>query len=379
MAYSFTCYGYGAGSEGVAYTTVTAYQMTEITYRVDQGDELTLGGFTNAMKFTATLYSGYKLSHWLYHIGTIKDTPLRYPEEEGVFPETNTFEYDGGENIYIRAVAVVDDSDGGVEGDWNWERIDLGVVDSETITDSYPINKYTMHRFKIKFSKSGTATFYTTSHKDVDTVGYLSTTFDFDGGQGKPYGDDYIYNDNGMEGYDDFNFCITCKVKKDTPYYLWVREYSPKYDDGWFVVHIIPPSEETSVEYWEWDASNGKASAEDTIKAHNAVENRGLTTDFSYKVWNDMVDKVSSIRLASGINWWDSTYGNEADAKFSGSNEILTAKMFNSLRNNLELVGIEKLGLSYRTGIGQVSKGDVIVGNDFIILTEYMNECIDNL
>lgn len=50
-----------------------------------------------------------------------------------------------------------------------------------------------------------------------------------------------------------------------------------------------------SVSPWTWSGSNGSASAAQTRAAYSAIQNRGNLSDFSYLVWNDMVDKVKEI------------------------------------------------------------------------------------
>ena len=132
----------------------------------------------------------------------------------------------------------------------------------------------------------------------------------------------------------------------------------------------------TTIERWKWNASNGTASAEVTNKALTAVAFNGATTNFSYLVWNDMVNKVYEIIKAT-TNWWDSEYATYASTKMTESNKTLTADRFNSLRNNLELV-CNYLGLS-KTGIGKVNSGDTVYGDYFTTLADTMNSCINNL
>lgn len=135
--------------------------------------------------------------------------------------------------------------------------------------------------------------------------------------------------------------------------------------------------EPTTVTKWDWFGVNGDAWAEETMAAYNAVVNKKATTDFSRWVWNDMVAKVYEIAMAS-TKYWDSHYASRYDTLINKSPCELTAVKFNSLRNNIELVG-NYVGLGYRTGIGVVAPGDVVYGEYFITLTNYMNACIDKL
>jgi hypothetical protein len=94
-----------------------------------------------------------------------------------------------------------------------------------------------------------------------------------------------------------------------------------------------------------------------------------------------MVDKVKEI-MDEAVGWWDSAdYATYYDTKFNSSPYELTAVMFNSLRNNIEIAGNTDayIGLGHKTGIGPVSSGDYVYGDYFLTLAEYINECIDNL
>lgn len=131
-------------------------------------------------------------------------------------------------------------------------------------------------------------------------------------------------------------------------------------------------SEVTLVPVWSWSSSNGIASATATSAAYNAVVNKTATNNFSHVVWNDMVDKVKT--LTDNITgYWDTDYATYYNTKFNSTPYELTATMFNSLRNNLELVGAE-FGYS-KTGIGVVSKGGEVKGDYFLTLAEYINKC----
>lgn len=135
--------------------------------------------------------------------------------------------------------------------------------------------------------------------------------------------------------------------------------------------------ETTTVTKWDWFGVNGDAWAEETTAAYNAITNKTATTNFSRYVWNDMVAKVYDIAMAS-TKYWDSDYAFHYETLMSQKPYELTAVKFNSLRNNIELVG-NYVGLGYRTGIGVVAPGDVVRGEFFITLTNYMNACIDKL
>ena len=127
-----------------------------------------------------------------------------------------------------------------------------------------------------------------------------------------------------------------------------------------------------NVEKWDWQSSNGDASAEQTSAAYDAVTGQGKVSDLSYLVWNDMCAKVREIRLAVGdIGAWDPAYGSYSSALMSASDRVLTASRFNNLKN--------QIGSQIGTGINDVSTGDIVKGSYFTTLTGRMNDWIDSL
>lgn len=121
---------------------------------------------------------------------------------------------------------------------------------------------------------------------------------------------------------------------------------------------------------WDWNASNGDASAALTKAAKYAVDHKGSLSDFSYKVWNDMCKKVLDIENAAGLQW-NPKYAEYLDTKMSSTDKVLTADRFNSLRYNI--------GRSYSTGIDEVKSGWPVLGSYFVTLTNCMNAWINNL
>ena len=127
-----------------------------------------------------------------------------------------------------------------------------------------------------------------------------------------------------------------------------------------------------TVALWDWNASNGEASASQTKKAYDAVSNKGYVSDFNYNVWNDLVEKVSEARVAYGTDEWNNNYGANKSSTKASSGVALTAKRYNSLKNNL--------GSIYSTGIADVSKDDPVIGQThFLNFTTKLNEFINSL
>lgn len=136
------------------------------------------------------------------------------------------------------------------------------------------------------------------------------------------------------------------------------------------------PKEESrpSVDRWSWNSSNGSASASQTMSAHSAVTSRGKTNNFSYLVWNDMVDKVNELVRAYGKGW-DGRYASLSSTRMSSYDKEITAIRFNSLRLNLSLSGSH----SFSTWIPTVSRGDTVYGSYFANIATEINRLVDEL
>lgn len=141
-----------------------------------------------------------------------------------------------------------------------------------------------------------------------------------------------------------------------------------KVDDSWIgTQYFTTESAAISVEEWSWSSSNGTATSSQTSKALSAVKNKGSLLNFSYLVWNDMVDKVKEVQEAKGKSWM-TKYASYSATKMSSSDKRLTATRFNSLRYNI--------GYYYSTGIPEVSKGNIVYGYYFTTLANCINQWI---
>ena len=232
---------------------------------------------------------------------------------------------------------------------------------SSSVSHNYSFGKAGyVARMKVSFANSGIATFSTTG--DSDTYGYLSTVSTLDSSTGAPTSVRASDDDSGIGG----NCKFTYEVTAGTTYYFWVRLI---YIDttGTTTAHVSPPPK---VKPWDWNASNGKASASVTKAAYTAITKRGATTNFSYLVWNDLVDKVLEALKAEGDSWNtnSSKYLGSDSTKMSPSDKVLTASRFNALRWNI--------GRYYSTGITDRSKGQQVLGSYFTTLADALNSWI---
>ena len=171
-------------------------------------------------------------------------------------------------------------------------------------------------------------------------------------------------------------------LKSNTAYeiYVWFKITTPsgtKEVEFWGSAK----TESLGIDPWDWNSSNGSATAAQTRAAYNAVTNQGRLNNFSYLVWNDMVDKVWEIAQAAlkkshpdETPSWNINNGNclsYGNTKMSATDKVLTALRFNSLKYNI--------GYIYPTGISDVFKGDVVLGSYFTTLTQRMNEWLSTL
>lgn len=125
--------------------------------------------------------------------------------------------------------------------------------------------------------------------------------------------------------------------------------------------------EDGEIAAWSWNASNGEATAEQTQKAYTAIKTHGPISDFSYLVWNDMVEKAKAAVYSRGDAWF-SDYAIFAATLMQENDRAMTATRFNSLRWNLEHYIV--------TDTTEKSPGDPVLGNDFILLAEAINNTI---
>ena len=168
--------------------------------------------------------------------------------------------------------------------------------------------------------------------------------------------------------YNDFGTVTFTNLPTDN-YRIWVYVYTTA--SGSYIASEAYPSATrwmsvtaaSAPAYWSWTASTARR------KAQTALNNKGAVSDFSYTVWNELCEKVLEIRQALGSGW-NSYYLTFAKTKMTASDKTLTAARYNSLRYNV--------GVSYSTGIGEVSSGDIVKGQiHFLNLTDKINEWID--
>lgn len=133
-------------------------------------------------------------------------------------------------------------------------------------------------------------------------------------------------------------------------------------DDGYFTTE----EERILIELWDWDANGARR------RAYTAITSNGNLSDFSYTVWNDLVDKVKEILDALSESW-NSSYASYSSTRMSSSDKNITAVRFNSLRQNLADYR------TFSTWIPVVSKGDTVYGAYFVNFGTEINRWINSL
>lgn len=137
-------------------------------------------------------------------------------------------------------------------------------------------------------------------------------------------------------------------------------------------------SDQVSIAPWSWSAVNGQwATAYQTQLAYSAASGKGKVSDFSWRVWNDLCDKVQECLTRAGESWYTyhgpngSYTPTHAAAKMSETDKTLTAARFNAVRGNI--------GSHVATGISPVNTGDKVLGSYFLTLVNSINSWISSL
>lgn len=137
------------------------------------------------------------------------------------------------------------------------------------------------------------------------------------------------------------------------------------YASGWTgPVNFFKTATTRDIANWDWFQTTARR------KAYNAVTGSGKVEDFSFTVWNELVDKVNEVKQGTNLGW-NSTYASLKDTKMSSTDKVLTAKRFNSWRFNV--------GIQVSTGINDVSTGDPVYGWYFTTVVNSLNRWIDSL
>lgn len=182
--------------------------------------------------------------------------------------------------------------------------------------------------------------------------------------------DTNAFIDHKIESDRDFEYQIT-GLEPGTTYYSRVGYATSLSTTNWNTCDLyeFETIDDAGIDDWDWEKSNGDATAAETLKAYNAVANKGFITDFKYTVWNDMVNKAATVIELRGGQWVvDEESTTKENTLMTDSDRFMTALRFNSLRWNL--------GHYVETGTAKKSRGDDMIGKDFLLLAEAINNTI---
>lgn len=143
------------------------------------------------------------------------------------------------------------------------------------------------------------------------------------------------------------------------------------YDSGSFTT-----DESLYVEPWDWNSSNGSATATQTRAFYQTLlGNAPVDGNMSYRVWNDFVDKVAEMRDALGYSWGRTDIDGTSIPSASGcklySGDTLSASAYNGVRYNI--------GSIMSAGISKQNRGDPITGNLIVDLATTLNDIIETM
>jgi len=132
---------------------------------------------------------------------------------------------------------------------------------------------------------------------------------------------DFIYSDNGQEG---FNFLVEASATGYT-----------KHDDGSYTQKSFPPFS-LSYQKLEWDTEVKTISTNDIINAPSGIDN-------SYQFIDLYSEGLSGILTEQGNNWFYKN--NLGEGHFSPANPLTSKPSFHGLSNQLQLVDLEANGI----------------------------------
>lgn len=130
-----------------------------------------------------------------------------------------------------------------------------------------------------------------------------------------------------------------------------------------------------NIPLWSWSASNGDASAAQTAAAYTAATSKGLVTDFSSLVWDDLVTLLHTALTDAGVRWLGIGYDN----LLLDAGDPLTAQKFNTVVQNIRYPFWTWNNLPGSTGFLDrldMRSGDWVYGAYIIELTKRLNTVI---
>ena len=317
----------------------------------------------------------YSFVRWVYWVGDIEAEQQYSYDNPFTFSEKNS---DGTlKSIHIRAegesaITGGDGGDGeGETGDGTYKLIEMPGIEIrddghydfygtpiDDMSEYFPdfTSAANIYRYPIRSTVDAVCFMSAGNDTNIDTVGYLTESTGWNSSNGIP--NNYIaYNDDASDS--EHGFLIDAFMEKDKTYYLWVKSYGDETEtvflDIWYHFMFVK---------WDWNSSGDKQIAK------YAIDNRGRVKNFSNELWKELVNFVYDI-ISFCEQKWDTTYARYIDTRRLLNGE-LTATSFNSLRNNVDKLGV-------LTNIPERNSGDIVYGSYFNTLVDCVNHKIDLL
>ena len=196
-------------------------------------------------------------------------------------------------------------------------------------------------------------------------------------------GTDYWAHTNNPSSVTTYNWISTTYQDKGVLIYIYIEPIVSSSGGGGGGGSGSGSDDLESVDPWDWQSRNGdtgggyNATANQTIAAYNAVTKASGydISDFSHHVWNDLVYKIYSARVAAGLTW-RADYASYNNTLMNSSPYTLTAAKYNSaIWNVSHLYNYLRESYCYSDS-DIVSSGDTVYGYYFTDLTYYLNRCI---
>ena len=149
----------------------------------------------------------------------------------------------------------------------------------------------------------------------------------------------------------------------------WTDGSTGAWDNKQTELLTVTTTSSSKITKWYWTSSNGSATTSETQKAHTAVKNNGYVKDFSYRVWNDLVDKLNEYITKYHENRWSGVILSLSNTKMTESDRTLTADRFNSLRH--------EMNYACSTNYPMANTGDEVKGSYFTEITARLNDEIE--
>ena len=127
---------------------------------------------------------------------------------------------------------------------------------------------------------------------------------------------------------------------------------------------------------WSWTSSTARQNFYKVLTGSLPANPDNL----SHTVWNDLVDKVREIVVATNAtsSGWDVTYGGYTET-YCYAGDTLSAQKFNAIRQNVNRV-CTKISVTPLTneGVTKVDPGQEILGSYITKVASKINEIIEN-